>query len=77
DYLSSFLLYAMVVGGVLCFFIIRPALLTPSFTIFIPIYLNYFFPILFFTVSFVSFSFLLYSSPFPLFSCSSLFPSSS
>ncbi|WP_295161292.1 carbon starvation protein A [uncultured Brachyspira sp.] len=51
DYLSSFLLYAMVVGGVVGLVIMRPAVQTPAFTGFMPSAGNYLFPILFITVA--------------------------
>ncbi|PPS20671.1 carbon starvation CstA family protein [Brachyspira murdochii] len=51
DYLSSFLLYAMVVGGVVGLVIMRPAIQTPAFTSFMPSEGNYLFPILFITVA--------------------------
>ncbi|MCZ9962348.1 carbon starvation protein A [Brachyspira hyodysenteriae] len=51
DYLSSFLLYAMVVGGVVGLVIMRPAVQTPAFTSFMPSEGNYLFPILFITVA--------------------------
>lgn len=51
DYLSSFLLYAMVIGGVVGLVIMRPSLQTASFTGFTPSAGNYLFPILFITVA--------------------------
>ncbi|WP_300370133.1 carbon starvation protein A [Brachyspira sp.] len=51
DYLSSFLLYAMVIGGVVGLVIMRPAVQTPAFTSFMPSNGNYLFPILFITVA--------------------------
>lgn len=51
DYLSSFLLYAMVIGGVVGLVIMRPAVVTPAFTSFMPSAGNYLFPILFITVA--------------------------
>ena len=51
DYLSSFLLYAMVVGGVIGLVIMRPAIQTQAFTGFMPSAGNYLFPILFITVA--------------------------
>ncbi|WP_157150430.1 carbon starvation protein A [Brachyspira sp. SAP_772] len=51
DYLSSFLLYAMIIGGVLGLVLMRPTLTAPVFTSFTPSEGNYLFPILFITVA--------------------------
>ena len=51
DYLSSFLLYAMVIGGVLGLIVGRPAMQAPMFTSINPSAGNYLFPILFITVA--------------------------
>lgn len=51
DYLSSFLLYAMVIGGVLGLIVGRPAMQAPMFTSINPSVGNYLFPILFITVA--------------------------
>lgn len=50
DYLSSFLLYAMVIGGVVGLVVMRPAVQAPAFTAF-NINGNFLFPILFVTVA--------------------------
>lgn len=50
DYLSSFLLYAMVIGGVLGLVVMRPAVQAPAFTGF-NVNGNFLFPILFVTVA--------------------------
>lgn len=51
DYLSSFLLYAMVVGGVIGLIILRPTVDAPMFTSFTPAEGSFLFPILFITVA--------------------------
>lgn len=51
DYLSSFLLYAMVIGGLLGLVVSRPAMAAPMFTSINPSAGNYLFPILFITVA--------------------------
>ena len=51
DYLSSFLLYAMVIGGVVGLVVGRPAMAAPMFTSINPSAGNYLFPILFITVA--------------------------
>ena len=51
DYLSSFLLYAMVIGGLVGLVVGRPAMVAPKFTSINPSAGNYLFPILFITVA--------------------------
>ncbi len=51
DYLSSFLLYAMVIGGLVGLVVKRPDMQTPMFTSINPSAGNYLFPILFITVA--------------------------
>ena len=51
DYLSSFLLYAMVIGGLVGLVVSRPAMAAPMFTSINPSAGNYLFPILFITVA--------------------------
>ena len=51
DYLSSFLLYAMVAGGVVGLIIMRPSVQMSAFNGFLPSAGNYLFPILFITVA--------------------------
>ena len=51
DYLSSFLLYAMVIGGLVGLVVGRPAMVAPRFTSINPSAGNYLFPILFITVA--------------------------
>ena len=51
DYLSSFLLYAMVIGGLVGLVVSRPAMAVPMFTSINPSAGNYLFPILFITVA--------------------------
>lgn len=51
DYLSSFLLYAMLIGGIIGLFATNPDVTMPAFTSFIPSDGNYLFPILFVTVA--------------------------
>ena len=51
DYLSSFLLYAMVIGGLVGLIVLRPPVEAPIFTSFNPSAGNYLFPILFITVA--------------------------
>lgn len=51
DYLCSFLLYAMLAGGVIGLFVTNPGITMPAFTSFIPAEGNYLFPILFVTVA--------------------------
>ncbi|SHI60848.1 carbon starvation protein [Thermoclostridium caenicola] len=51
DYLCSFLLYAMLAGGVAGLFITNPSVNMPAFTSFMPANGSYLFPILFVTVA--------------------------
>lgn len=51
DYLSSFLLYAMVIGGIVGLVVSRPSMAAPVFTSINPSAGNYLFPILFITVA--------------------------
>ena len=51
DYLSSFLLYAMVIGGLVGLIVMRPSMEAPIFTSINPSAGNYLFPILFITVA--------------------------
>lgn len=51
DYLSSFLLYAMVIGGLVGLVVSRPSMQIPIFTSINPSAGNYLFPILFITVA--------------------------
>lgn len=51
DYLCSFLLYAMLVSGIVGLFVTNPGVTMPAFTSFIPSEGNYLFPILFVTVA--------------------------
>lgn len=51
DYLCSFLLYAMLAGGVVGLFITNPSIQMPVFTSFMPSKGSYLFPILFVTVA--------------------------
>lgn len=51
DYLSSFLLYAMVIGGIVGLVVSRPAMSAPIFTSINPSAGQYLFPILFITVA--------------------------
>jgi len=50
DYLSSFLLYAALIGGVIGIFIVRPTLVYPSYTTF-KTGVGYLFPMLFVTIA--------------------------
>ncbi|MDY0236213.1 MAG: carbon starvation protein A [Gudongella sp.] len=50
DYLNSFLLYAMLVGGVIGLFVMRPEIQLPAYTSF-KVGTNYLFPILFITIA--------------------------
>lgn len=51
DYLSSFLLYAMVIGGIVGLVVSRPSMAAPAFTSINPSAGNYLFPILFISVA--------------------------
>lgn len=51
DYLCSFLLYAMLIGGVIGLFATNPGVTMPAFTSFMPSEGSYLFPILFVTVA--------------------------
>lgn len=51
DYLSSFLLYAMVIGGIVGLVVSRPSMEAPAFTSINPSAGNYLFPILFISVA--------------------------
>jgi carbon starvation protein len=51
DYLCSFLLYAMLAGGIIGLFFANPAISMPAFTSFMPKEGSYLFPILFVTVA--------------------------
>jgi carbon starvation protein len=51
DYLCSFLLYAMLAGGVVGLFVSSPSVQMPAFTSFVPAQGSYLFPILFVTVA--------------------------
>lgn len=51
DYLSSFLLYAMVIGGIVGLVVSRPSMAAPVFTSINPSAGNYLFPILFISVA--------------------------
>lgn len=50
DYLNSFLLYAMLAGGVIGLFVMRPEIQLPAYTSF-KVGTNYLFPILFITIA--------------------------
>ncbi len=51
DYLNSFLLYAMLIGGVVGLLVMRPALQLPAVTSFAPSTYNLMFPMLFVTIA--------------------------